>query len=271
MTNRDGETPGSERPGTGGDGGERGRLIAERADADRRYNEKLTALDASIRRAPDVPRAGPIEAQELVRASRTCRRSCRRSRRQAEGRWRDRGSATLAWELVGPILARQQAFNTALVQQLKQDAAARRETSSAIATTTTVLRDELEALATFESQLTQYLQQVTPFIDTKMRVLEHAMEELRMTAAAAQHASSAVKREVERLRSDGAASEHGGRPLVRRFLGKGYGPYSTSASRTAFAAAPRTSAAGWPTTRATSRARPTCSTSAAAAASSWTC
>jgi 2-polyprenyl-3-methyl-5-hydroxy-6-metoxy-1,4-benzoquinol methylase len=199
------------------DGGERSRLIAERAAADRRYNEKLTAVDAAVRPAAPVP-PGPAalaarDLSPLEKLSAVVPPEPPKPR----GLWRT-AMRRIAWEVIGPILQRQQAFNTAIVEQLKQDAKADREASAAVAgavaTNATILRDELEALATFESQLTQYLQQVTPFVDTKMRVLEHAMEELRMSAAAAQRASSAVKREIERLRADGMPAARSGEAPV---------------------------------------------------------
>jgi len=208
------------------DGGERSRLIAERAAADRRYNEKLTAVDAAVRPAAAVPPGpaapGPRDLSILEQVSAVVPSEPPKSR----GLWRT-AMRRIAWEVIGPILQRQQAFNTAIVEQLKQDAKADRgalaAVAGAVATNATILRDELEALATFESQLTQYLQQVTPFVDTKMRVLEQAMEELRMSAAAAQRASSAVRREIDRLRADGMpAAQPGVAPAAEK------GPYPFS-------------------------------------------
>ena len=183
---------------------EKGRLIAERAAADRRYNDKLTAVDAAIRKAPDVPRGPAPPADRDLPFLDELSNVVPAEMPTGTSRW-GRRIRTLVWDLVGPILARQQTFNAALIQRLQQDAAAQRETSSIVSTSTTVLRDELEALATFESQLAQYLQQITPFVDTKLRVLESAMDELRMSAAAAQRASSAIKREMDRLRGDGTS------------------------------------------------------------------
>jgi O-antigen chain-terminating methyltransferase len=199
------------------DGGERSRLIAERAAADRRYNEKLTAVDAAVRPAAPVPPGPAAPAARDLSALEKLSAVVPSEAQKSPDLWRT-AVRRIAWEVIGPILQRQQTFNTAIVEQLKQDARAEREASaavaSAVATNATILRDELEALATFESQLTQYLQQVTPFIDTKMRVLEYAMEELRMSAAAAQRASSAVKREIERLRADGVPAAQPGQAPV---------------------------------------------------------
>jgi O-antigen chain-terminating methyltransferase len=182
--------------------GERERLVAERAAADRRYNEKLTALDRAVGRSSSLP---PIPAVPAAVIQSESRGDIMSAAPPAGGRgWRG-WLHTFVWRMVAPIFERQQTFNRAIVDRLQSDGVARRELSAHVASTATVLRDELEALATFESKLAQYLQQITPFVDTKVRVLEQAMEELRMSAVAAQHASSAVKRELARL-------EVGGRP-----------------------------------------------------------
>jgi hypothetical protein len=47
---------------------------------------------------------------------------------------------------------------------------------------------DLHALLAFNSALIQYLQQVPPFVDTKIRSVEAALDEVRMTAAAARRA-----------------------------------------------------------------------------------
>ena len=209
------------------DGGERSRLIAERAAADRRYNEKLTAVDAAVRPAAPLPPGPAAPAARDLSALEKLSAVVPSEAPKPRGLWRT-AVRRIAWELIGPILQRQQAFNTAIVEQLKRDAKADRDVSAAVAgavsTNATILRDELEALATFESQLTQYLQQVTPFVDTKMRVLEQAMEELRMSAVAAQRASSAVKREIERLRADGVPPAQPGAPSEK-------GPYPSEIPR----------------------------------------
>ena len=196
---------------------ERDRLVAEREAADRRYNEKLTTLDRAIGRLPTLP---PRPTADVVRQPALELPAVIMPAQLPDGGQGWRGwLRAFVWQLVAPIFERQQAFNTSLVDRLKDDAAAQRELSNVAGATVTVLRDELEALATFESQLAQYLQQITPFVDTKLRVLEHAMEELRMSAAAAQRASSSVKRELARLGDEGrlspaAASGLGAPPVV---------------------------------------------------------
>ena len=44
-----------------------------------------------------------------------------------------------------------------------------RSTREAIETSVSVLRVQLESLADFHARLVQYLQQITPFVDTKDR------------------------------------------------------------------------------------------------------
>jgi hypothetical protein len=129
---------------------------------------------------------------------------------------------------------------------------------------------EADRLATFQSVLAQFLQQITPYIDTKVRVVEQQVADIAMTAAAAQRAAIGAQRAVESFggesrRSSPEASEGG---LPRRSSPAVAG---TSASRTSSAARARSSGRGWNRTCRFSEGRPTCWTSAAAAASSSTC
>ena len=66
-------------------------------------------------------------------------------------------------------LERQAAFNSILVDHLNRNVAVQRSTREAVETSVSVLRGQLEALTEFHARLVQYLQQVTPFIDTKDR------------------------------------------------------------------------------------------------------
>jgi SAM-dependent methyltransferase len=52
----------------------------------------------------------------------------------------------------------------------------------------------LSRLATFQSLLVQFLQQLTPYVDTKLRVIEQAASDAMMTANAAQRAAIAAQR-----------------------------------------------------------------------------
>jgi SAM-dependent methyltransferase len=54
--------------------------------------------------------------------------------------------------------------------------------------------DLLQRAVTFQSLLVQFIQQVTPYIDTKLRVIEQAAADATMTATAAQRAAMAAQR-----------------------------------------------------------------------------
>ena len=140
------------------------RLKTARHDADRRYNEALTALDAAILSLPAVPAGppGPDEAQvtalngrwEITRAL------------PSHGGWRGR-LARFVLGLVRPALDQQQAFNAAMVDHVNRNVARQRAQSDAVAATIDLLRQHIEQVLAFESRLIMFLQQLTPFVDTK--------------------------------------------------------------------------------------------------------
>jgi SAM-dependent methyltransferase len=151
-------------------------LKEEREAADRRYNAALTALDQAIPKLPESPHP-PLACDEQ-------RLPELNQRWQVAGdaphgsmpRWTRWLSAPL-WRLVrGRVeaeihaaLQRQSAFNSILVDHLNRNVAVHRSTREAMETTISVLRSQLDLLAVFHSRLVEYLQQVTPYVDTKDR------------------------------------------------------------------------------------------------------
>ena len=144
---------------------DRAALRAERDAADRRYNEALTRLDRAIQQLPrDFPQPppGPDECQmtplntlwaiELPPAT------------GLRGR-----VAALVRRMLAPMLERQQAFNSALVDHLNRNVPVARETRESIASTLTVLRDTIAELVRFQSLLVMFLQEITPYVDTRDR------------------------------------------------------------------------------------------------------
>ncbi|MCU1384176.1 MAG: hypothetical protein JWL71_2873 [Acidobacteria bacterium] len=114
-------------------------LEQQRREADRRYNEALTAFDAAL------VRAEAIEPPRLVADASTPP--------LPEG-WRGRGvRAVSAWLM--PWLERQQAFNA--------------RTAEAIEALTTRERDRSAAFAEFQRALIAFAQQITAFVETKDR------------------------------------------------------------------------------------------------------
>ena len=110
------------------------RLERERLEADRRYNDALTALDRALPPRLDLPAPPPPAASEI------------------------------------------------------------RDVVAALLDAT---RRHMDALETFNSRLIQYLQQITPFIDTKQRALGGA--ELRDQIGIVNERTLALKREIERM------------------------------------------------------------------------
>jgi prefoldin subunit 5 len=140
------------------------RLKAAREEADAAYNAALSALDAALPGAPSLPHpAAPAdEAQVTVLNERYAVLS---------GLPMPGGLKGLLLRpvlaLVGPYLARQEAFNAALVDHVNRNVAAERSVRASQAAVIETLRIELERLATFHSALIVYLQQLTPYVDTK--------------------------------------------------------------------------------------------------------
>jgi SAM-dependent methyltransferase len=181
------------------------RLTRERDAADREYNDALTRLDHAIRALPEVPRAPePTDAARLDAALRLLAEPAGPP---------DAGGGLRGWAhrliltVVAPSLAKQDAISRALADQLSSTARAQRQVTQSLDTTLTLLRDELEALHTFQSTLVVWAQQITPYVDTKdrevtgliRRVNENPVRLLERTMGLIQQRQVAMKRELERL------------------------------------------------------------------------
>jgi SAM-dependent methyltransferase len=210
------------------------RLARERLDADRRYNDALTALDGAVMRPADLSSPpAPIDEHQLAALN----QSWSVDSRPATGGWKSR-IASLVWRVMRPSLEQQSAFNSRLVDHLNRQAAAARTSQQALEATIAALRSQLSDLMAFESRLMGYLQQVTAYVDTKDRevagrtlvvnaavngvaddlakrwesmvareqrfdakvaALTAAHQDIRTLAGISQQASLATKRELERL------------------------------------------------------------------------
>jgi O-antigen chain-terminating methyltransferase len=223
------------------------RLKRERDEADRRYNDALTALDRALPPAADLPppRGGYDDA---LLASLNDEWKTLTAAPTGAG-WRGR-LVGLIWRTVAPYFERQLTFNAHVVDHLNRNVAAAREAHRAAEETTARLREEFARLGEFHARALSYLQQVTAYIDTRDRdaaggslVLNASLsglaenvdkrwetltvrdaradaraaaltanhDELRTILAVSQQASLSLKREVERLLSRDAAA---GRPAV---------------------------------------------------------
>jgi SAM-dependent methyltransferase len=183
-----------------------GRLERERVHADRVYNDALTAVDGAIQAAPHLP-AGPrrydaARVGELNDAWKSLADGPPPPHdRSIAGRLR-----AFVWRLVGPPLQAQQRFNAALVDHLNRNVAAHHDIQQATAMLIDAARREFDALARFESLLVQYLQTVTPYLDTKVR--RAGGDELRDRISLAEQRILALKRDLDGR----AAREHGSSP-----------------------------------------------------------
>ena len=141
-------------------------LRAERAAADREYNDALTRLDRAIQQLPasfPQPPPGPDEHQitplnalwplETLPPAVGLRGGFIDGVRRA----------------VAPLFARQQAFNAAVVDHINRNVSVARETRASIDSTLTVLHDTIAELVRFQSLLVVFLQQITPYVDTRDR------------------------------------------------------------------------------------------------------
>lgn len=141
------------------------RLKHERHQADRRYNEALTALDAAILSLPPLPARPPAPDEGQVPPLNE-RWEITRALPAMPGGWRGR-LAGLAVGLIRPALDQQQAFNAAVVDHINRNVAAQRALPEVVGAVIDAVGLQVDHLARFESRLIVYLQQVTPFVDTK--------------------------------------------------------------------------------------------------------
>ena len=139
-------------------------LKSAREAADLAYNAALSALDGAIPAPPSLPHAppGPDDTQVTPLNERFDLLAGVEVPGGLKGR-----VIRVVWTVLQPILARQQAFNAALVDHVNRSLPVQRATRDSAAATIDAVRIELEKLATFHSALIQYLQQLTPFVDSK--------------------------------------------------------------------------------------------------------
>jgi SAM-dependent methyltransferase len=213
------------------------RLERERAEADRAYNDALTALDASIPALRDWPPPTRPADSSNVSALNDLWRVV--PPQPPVGGVRTR-LARVIWRRLAPWFDRQQAFNSAVVQYVNDALVRERDLASSTAALLDGVRDYSGAVARFHSHLIQYLQRVTWYIDTKdrqalgglMHVYDQAinaladellkraesmaareqrftarvqaLEDMRSTIASVQQATFTLKRELERAPARGA-------------------------------------------------------------------
>lgn len=141
-------------------------LKAEREAADRAYNEALTRLDRAIQQLPaEFPHPPPLPDEHQITPLNTLWKiDLTAPAGGVSGRL-----AAAVRRMVAPLFEQQQAFNSAVVDHLNRNAPLARENRASIASTIAVLHDTLAELVQFQSLLIRYLQQITPYVDTRDR------------------------------------------------------------------------------------------------------
>ena len=170
------------------------RLERERIEADRLYNEALTALDQAVQQAPRLPPPPPRyddrNVTPLNQAWDILPGGPPPIDRSLKGRLRG-----FVWRLLGPPIETQRRFNAALVDHVNRNLAAHQEAQQAIDAVLEVARREFDALVRFESLLIQYLQTITLYVDSKDR--SGGGHDLRERVALAEQRVLALKREMD--------------------------------------------------------------------------
>lgn len=141
-------------------------LKAEREAADREYNDALTRLDAAIQRLPDRfphPPPGPDEHQ-ITPLNTLWKIDAPPAGRGVRGRF-----IAAIRRMVAPLVEQQQAFNSAVVDHINRNLPVQRQTRESIETLLSLVREQVAELVRFQSLLVMYLQQITPYVDTRDR------------------------------------------------------------------------------------------------------
>ena len=144
------------------------RLERLRKEADGLYNDALTALDGALpeRLALPHPPAG-FDDQQIHPLNKSWRIASEADIDLGSG-WRRR-LRKLVWDLIGPILQRQERFNAVLVEHVNRNHQGTSSSRTSVSGVIEAFDNHLEALAAFHSRLIQYLQQITLYVDTKDR------------------------------------------------------------------------------------------------------
>ncbi len=244
------------------------RLKTERLEADRLYQDALTALDKAFRPPLDVPDVPPaLDEHQVTPMNESW--DLQLSPPAASG---VRGRlAGFVWRLVAPHFQRQLTFNSRLVDHVNRNVASARAAHAATQALAAATRQQFAALAEFQMRLLAYLQQITGYVDTKDRdtgggdlvlnaalsgmaeeagrrweslaarerryeartaAIASAHEELRAMIGVAQQATLSLKREVEKLMVGGAVGSLGSQGSLGSL-----GSQSAAGSREAFAGA----------------------------------
>ena len=171
------------------------RLDRERLDADRLYNDALTALDQAVQSVPALPQAPPPYDASRLPDVNAAWKTLPQGVPVFDSSWKGR-LGRFIWRLVGPALETQQQFNSAVVDHLNRNVTAHGQSAAALAALVGTAREQLQGLVRFESLLIQYLQTITVYVDSKDRSLGGA--EIRQRIALTEQRLLALKRDLEK-------------------------------------------------------------------------
>jgi SAM-dependent methyltransferase len=176
------------------------RLERERVEADRLYNDALTAVDRAIQRPPSLPSPPPAYDTGQLETVNQRWDILPDGPPPADSSIRGRLRA-FVWRIAGPPFESQKRFNAAVVDHLNRNTRGHQEAAQATAALVGAVREQFDALIRFESVLVHYLRTITGYIDTKDRAA--GGNELRDRIGLIEQRILALKREVER----GASAE----------------------------------------------------------------
>jgi SAM-dependent methyltransferase len=142
------------------------RLKKERDDADRRYNDALTALDRALPRPVELPPAPPQYDEAQITPLNEAWNILPGP--GPSGGLKNRIAAPF-WRIVAPYFQRQLTFNSRVVDHLNRNAIAHREGHRATERIIDALGSHMAAQAAFHSRLIALLQEITLYVDTKDR------------------------------------------------------------------------------------------------------
>jgi SAM-dependent methyltransferase len=147
------------------------RLQQDLEDADRQYNEALTALDRALKPLKaDLPSSpAPFDEHQITPLNRLWSILPPQTS-NGSGGWRTRLTGFI-WRVVAPSLQQQQEFNSALVDHINRNVALHRETTRAFEAQSAWLRNLVTAVVGVQSRLIVYLQTITWYVDTKDRAI----------------------------------------------------------------------------------------------------
>jgi len=143
-------------------------LRYEREAADRAYNDALTAVDRAL--VPPVAAVAAPRLDESALAALSASWQITSGVSLPAPRGLRSRLAHFVWRLCAPVFERQQAFNSHLVEHLNRHAEVERDSTRALERLNTLLQEYTSAVATFQSHLVVYFQQITGFIETKNRL-----------------------------------------------------------------------------------------------------